>query len=233
MPSWTYCAVIPPSMTSSVPVMNDGLVRREEQHPVGDVLRSADALQDGALDGLLPTVGVRPYLVAHGGVNWPGVNRVGAYPFLSVLYRRGLGEQSHRSLGRAVGTACAAADQACRGRDIDYGTPAGLPHFGNGELGSEEHSFGINVQDGVPLLSGGFQDVAAAPDGGVVYQHVQLAIGRHGGGDGLLPVPFAGDVEVHEGRVAAQLVYLRRNCHSVRVQHVGNDHLRSLPCEEP
>ena len=73
----------------------------------------------------------------------------------------------------------------------------------------------------------------AAPDGGVVHQHVQLAIGRNRGRDGLLPVILAGNVEVNIGGIAAQFVYLRGHGHSVGIQHVGNDHLRSLAGKEP
>ena len=156
------------------------------------------------------------------------MNRVGAYVLYSVLDGRGLGEEAHRALGRAVGAAGAAAHQAGGGRDVDDRTAARLAHLGDGQLGAEKHTFGVDVQDQVPLLARGLQHVTAPPDGGVVDQHVQLAVGSHGGRDRLLPVVLAGHIQVDVSGVAAQLVDFRCNGHAIGVQHIGYDHLGAL-----
>ena len=75
--------------------------------------------------------------------------------------------------------------------------------------------------------------MAAAPDGGVVHQHVQLAVGRDGRGDGVLPVGFAGYIQVDVRGLAAQFVDCGGHGHSVGVQHVGDDHFRPLAGEQP
>src|SRR5690606_33558293 len=108
-----------------------------------------------------------------------------------------LGEQAHRALGGMVGRRGAeAADDAEHGADVDHRAVAvGLEGGGGGLVAEEDRGLGDGDD---PLVGGqvGILDQAGVADAGVVHQHVQTTELGHRLGHYLLPVFFAGHIQV-------------------------------------
>ena len=112
--------------------------------------------------------------------------------------------------------------------------PAAGPTHGRYDgLGPEEHALGVDLHDVVPIVSGGFLDVLAENDGGVVDEDVHLAELLLGGVDGALPVVGAGHVEMEVDRLAAKLADLGFHLHTEVIADVADDHFRAFLGEHP
>ena len=74
------------------------------------------------------------------------------------------------------------------------GTPCLMPR---------KRAFGVDVNLAVPRFFGGFFHSVAGAGAGVVDQYVEGSVGGHGGGHGVDPVLFTGDVQLDENGVAA------------------------------
>ena len=132
-----------------------------------------------------------------------------------------------------VGRGARASHQSVNGRGVDDGAAANLAHFGDGVLGAQEHALGVDVHLAVPDVHGRVLDVCGRAGAGVVYNHVQPAVGGQRRLDGLLPVLVAGDVELHEDCVAAHFANLGGRPLALLQQDVGQDDLCALSREQP
>ena len=80
---------------------------------------------------------------------------------------------------------------------------------------------------------GGFLDVLADQDAGVVKEHVQLAVGVHGRLHRRRPIGLAGDVQVHVGDVVAEFLQFGLGLLALVVQDVADDDAGALFREHP
>ena len=100
-------------------------------------------------------------------------------------------------------------------------------------LRPQEYALGVDCHDVVPVVAGGFLNVLAEDDGGVVHQHVHLAEPLLGGVNRPLPVILAGNVQMQINRLAAQLADFRLHLHTLVIQHVADDHFGPFLSEHP
>ena len=203
-----YPAMMPPSMTSSEPVMKDDSSEARN--------RTALAISSGSPS--LP-MGTR-FLIAstfsgssriswmRGGVHGSGVDRVGPDAQLCVLDSRGLGEEAHGGLGRTVRRRVRGRDDAVGRGEVDYRPVAVSAHLVQHRLCAQEYALGVDLHGQVPVFGRLVLYQVAPDEAGVVDQDVELAVAPGGETDGVGPRGCGCDVEDGEDGPATRLLDL-------------------------
>src|SRR5713101_2003010 len=96
-------------------------------------------------------------------------------------------------------------------------------------LHAQEHASLVDVDHLVPRLQAGLVERRHAHDAGVVYQHIQFAVGPLGGFDGSLPVAFYRYVQMQECGCYGRLSYLCSHSSSSLFKPVSQPPLRLTP----
>ena len=162
------------------------------------------------------------FVGGHGGPDGAGVDGVDADVVAGEFYCGGLGEDADGAFGGVVG-GVALGDHAGDGGDVDDGAAAGSAHVGDDGFGAEEDAFGVDGHDSIPGFFGGFFEVVALDDAGVVDEDVDFAEVGEGGLDGAVPVGLDADVHFYEDGLAADVGDFFGDAEAVFDLDVGED----------
>ena len=161
------------------------------------------------------------------------MHRVDPDPVPGVLHRGRLGHEAHRALRGVVGHVdLVLADESRDRRDVHDRAAADLLHGGDGVLHAEEDALGVHVHEGVPGHRAHGVGIERAADPRVVHQDVQLPESSDGGLDRLPPVRLAGDVELHEPRLAPGAGDLLGHLATFDLEDVADDDFCAFPGED-
>src|SRR5690606_13540690 len=157
-------------------------LRREVDHPPGDVIGFAEVAQRVQCIQRPPAgsqvVATRAQVgLDHGRPDETRVHRVHADPVRGVDQCVGPAHQRHSALGGVVGRYVGCAHEPIDGREVDDAAATPAPHVCDHVLGAEEHPFYVDRLHTVPLglgdLVGRLVDTRYA---GVVDQDVDAAV---------------------------------------------------------
>ena len=178
-------------------------------------------------------LGIRAPPLRHGRHDGSRMNGVGPDTVLRVLDGRGLGEETHRALGRLVLRArVVRAHEAELGRDVDDGAATGPSHGGDHRARAEKDAGGVDGHDPLPVGEGGVLDPVAPADARVVDEDIELPIPAFGLRHRARPVGLAGDVEADERRFPARRADLLHRGLTLGLQHIAEHHLRAFLREQ-
>ena len=155
-----------------------GLVGGEERDDAGDVVGLADALhRDGAhqrVVDLLPGVALAEEAAQDRRVGRSGADHVDRDAFARQLARQRLREGDDAALAGRVHRLAGGADARRVGGDVDHSARAAGKHLRHHEVVHVQRPAQVDVDQRVPFLGLGLDEVLEAVPAGIVHQNVDV-----------------------------------------------------------
>src|SRR2546421_305352 len=175
------------------------VVRSQIQDSSDDLVDSSHAAQRHTLQALLQDLRVGHGTVQHVSIDRAGMDGITPDLVSGVLACRYFAEDAHRPLtGSVGGLLMQRLPDTGYGGDVHNGPATGAAQRWDGVFGAQKDPFGIDSHNAVPFLCRAFFNRHARDnDPSIIDQDIELAIALHSHLDGMVPVLFIRDVQMH------------------------------------